>query len=728
MFKGDLAQFAPADLLLFLCHMNKEGVLTVRHGAEALNLAFQRNLLVEAHDEASDRLILAQLEHGGAIAPERLQHLRQAQEETGLPMSRVLTEMSSFQAPGVGEALRIGRRETVMRLLLLDSGEFQFSEIPVDPVPLLPPCDGQARHMAHTREAPEHRDSGRGIGDHKPRPVRPAPGRQVGAETGAVATVSAEQLVLLQAETADSAEALLAEVPLPRLVAARAVRSAIDRGWLELTTAAKAGPTAAGCPEPSFFSHYRAALRRLLQAGDQQQRMRELLQFAQMHCKVSALLVLQAGSLRRATVYYRDPGGRIAARDHREPPADLAGDPVFAHVRTSGLPFFGAVFASPLLDALEADAPAVDCAILPLGPLGAHELLLYAATAEPSPCGGPLACLELLSWQLRRPAGEVRPEPAPRPRPGSPAAAQTETSPAASGPAEAPAGASRSLDRMVAAIKDLPPMPQVIARVLSLLGNPDCKLSELSGALSQDPALVARLIKVSNSSLYSGGQACGSLNQAIVRLGTRTTRSVVVAASTRSLFPTDSSRIGLLGRRLWRHAVETGLAARRVAEFLRRCDPDEAFAGGVLHDIGKLIILLNLPDAACAIHGADRSAEPDGVAAEQQRLGFDHTEVGERLLQSWNLPESLAACARWHHRPEAAGVWSDLARVICCGDLLSHRLGAANGGGDHEPAAADSAAAQRLAAATESLGLDENASIDLLGLLALDLQQDDLLD
>ncbi len=712
MFKGDLAQFAPADLLLFLCHMGKIGVLTVRGGGEILSLAFQRNLLVEAHCEATDRIVLARLERSAEIAADNLQQLKRAQEETGLPLSRVLTEMSWLQAPGTNEALRLGRRETVLRLLLMESGEFQFSEIAVDAVPLLPPCDGPGLVMDLTREVDEYRESLRGLGPGL-HAVRTTAGARAAAGGATVATLTDEHLFLAATGDGATVAALLAAVPLPRLAAARAVRNAVDCGWIELT----ATPPATGQPaktvaDPGFFSHYRRALRRLLQTDDPQQRIRELLHFAQTHCKVSVLMVVQSGLLRRATVYYRDPAGRLAARDHREPRVDLGGDEVFQRVLSSGRPFLGEVFCSPLLDALEAEAPAAACAVLPLGPFGGHDLLLYASTAARSPAVGPLSCLELLSWQVRRPEGEI-PAAAAGPRIAGGVGAS---------PGDTPARGASDLGRMVAAIKDLPPMPQVIVRVLDLLGNPDCKLSELTAAIAHDPALVARLIKVSNSSLYGGGQTCGSLNQAIVRLGTRTTRSVVVAASTRTLFPNDGSQTGLLGRRLWRHAVESGLAARRVAEFLRRGDPDEAFAAGVLHDLGKLIILLNLPADAAALYAERSAAATDSVASEQSRLGFAHTEVGERLLQSWGMPAELAACARWHHEPDAATTARDLVQVVACGNLLSHRLG------DEATASADDPRAHRLAAITGSLGLDDSARADLLGLLALDLEQSDLFD
>lgn len=263
-------------------------------------------------------------------------------------------------------------------------------------------------------------------------------------------------------------------------------------------------------------------------------------------------------------------------------------------------------------------------------------------------------------------------------------------------------------------------MPNVVARILSLLADADCDMNRVTEALSHDPALVARLIKVSSSSLYGGYQATGSVNQAIVRLGTRTTRSVVVAASTRSLFPGDNTRQGLLGRALWEHSVRTGLAARRVAEFTRRAHSDEAFAAGVLHDIGKVIILLNEPEKYAEAHKRLEAGASDSVYVERELLGFDHCLVGDRLLENWGMPGDLRAAARWHHEPAGAEEQRALVEVVACGDLLSHSLGGASDAGGR--------LGDRLDEACEALGLDDNARSDLMELLWQDLEQSDLLD
>jgi HD-like signal output (HDOD) protein len=702
MFQGDIAQFAPADLLLFLCHMNKEGVLSVRQGEASLNLSFRRNLLVDGSCDATEELVLETLTQRRAAAPETLAYLRQAREETGLPLAHVADQVAWLSVSEADRAFAAGMRETVFRLLLWESGTFQFTEIPVDDNPRLAPVDGPALVMDLTREVDEYRELLRDLGSLD-RPVR--------AVVRPAEASAAEHYVLAHAGTSNSAQDLLGTAPFPRLTAAGAVATAIDRGWLEFAVAADDADVAAAEATSAYgvLSAYRLALRRLLQATDDEARYREVVSFAQTHCTQSILFGVREGCLKRATVYRRDDTGRLTASDYRDPAIALTSDMVFHQALVAGRPFVGAVFPSPVIDALGARMAAADCALLPLGTLEDLDLLLYAVTTQPSAPTGPLACLELLSWQIHTPRSER-----------SPAATAGPGSAAATDPTDRLDDHADAADALVANIRDLPPMPNVVARILELLASPDCELKSLTDAMSHDPALVARLIKVSNSSLYGGYRDTGSINQAIVRLGMRTTRSVVLAASTRALFPMDSTRRGLLGRALWEHAVHSGLAARCVAEFTRRADPDEAFAAGVLHDIGKVIILLNQPDAYAEVQRRLEQGAPDSVTVERAVLGFDHCRVGDLLLSNWSMPGNLRAAARWHHDAAEAGDLAGLVQVVACGELLSHRL--------HDDGSAGSRLEERLATTCAALALDASACSDLEELLRLDLDLSNLLD
>ena len=151
--------------------------------------------------------------------------------------------------------------------------------------------------------------------------------------------------------------------------------------------------------------------------------------------------------------------------------------------------------------------------------------------------------------------------------------------------------------------------------------------------------------------------------------------------------------------------MQSGLAARRVAEFTRRADPDEAFAAGVLHDIGKVIILLNRPEEYAEVQKRLEQGAPDCAAVERAVLGFDHTRVGDLLLTRWSMPDGLRAVARWHHDPDKAGDAAPLVQVVAGGQLLRRRLFDRSGTASGYEA--------RLASYCAALGLDETARAEL---------------
>ena len=263
-----------------------------------------------------------------------------------------------------------------------------------------------------------------------------------------------------------------------------------------------------------------------------------------------------------------------------------------------------------------------------------------------------------------------------------------------------------SLQDLATTYRELPAMPKAVADTLQQLSGPEWTIDEVEATISGDPALVARMISVSNSALYSGDHEFRTLNQALVRLGFRAIRSLVVVAAARALFPLDDTRVGLWGRELWSHASSCGWAARMVAETLRTRDPDDAFAAGVLHDIGKVVILLNRPDDHAHILELMRSEGMDSRSAETEVAGVDHARLAAWLTARWNLPVNVVAGVVCHHDPDAAAEHVHLARIVACGNALSH-LHLDSGVGDPEDVRS------RLYSDLERLGLAFDAAEEL---------------
>ncbi|MBI4911287.1 MAG: HDOD domain-containing protein [Acidobacteria bacterium] len=225
---------------------------------------------------------------------------------------------------------------------------------------------------------------------------------------------------------------------------------------------------------------------------------------------------------------------------------------------------------------------------------------------------------------------------------------------------------------------DLPPLPQVAAQVLRLVADPDSTTDDLQKVISTDQALTSQILKIANSAMFGMMREVRTVTQAIMTLGFSTIKSVVIAASAKNLYSRGS--VGLQERILWEHALVTALACRGYARSLRFPRGEEAFVGGLLHDIGKSVMGIKFPERYGALVRQAYNERLDSRTLELDTFGFDHCMVGEALLKSWNLAESLEAAVRWHHDPGHAPEGHQvLAAIVALGNQIPPQEAGAQG-------------------------------------------------
>lgn len=235
--------------------------------------------------------------------------------------------------------------------------------------------------------------------------------------------------------------------------------------------------------------------------------------------------------------------------------------------------------------------------------------------------------------------------------------------------------------RLVQRIVDLPTLPIVIPRVFHLLEDDRSSAQDLAEVIGSDQALASRILRLANSAFYGFRREITSINQAVVLLGFDTVKSIVLAATVFDTLAHGDAVSSFDRQQFWLHAVATAAGARLVARGLRLVDPEVAFVGGLLHDIGKVVLdrffyrgysqavrlALDLP---CPIREAE-------VAV----FGVDHAEVGHWLAERWGLPSAIIAPVAFHHRPDAAapGSWA-LSAIVHLADILARNAGIGSGG------------------------------------------------
>jgi len=212
------------------------------------------------------------------------------------------------------------------------------------------------------------------------------------------------------------------------------------------------------------------------------------------------------------------------------------------------------------------------------------------------------------------------------------------------------AQSNRTLDRIISSIGDLPASPAIVSSLMSLTADINANLNTICKTIMVDQSLVARVLRLSNSSFYGRAKEVYTLREAIILLGFKTLRSLVVASSTHTLYQGVSDR--RFRDALWEHTLAAALASRLIAQAINHPGVEEAFLAGLMHDIGKLVLMQKIPDQYQAVLIAAEQTGRTHVELEQEKLGFDHTEVGRLLLQKWAFPRLLVQAVADHHHPQ----------------------------------------------------------------------------
>lgn len=191
----------------------------------------------------------------------------------------------------------------------------------------------------------------------------------------------------------------------------------------------------------------------------------------------------------------------------------------------------------------------------------------------------------------------------------------------------------------------LPVFPAVAQRALALLASDNCSFGEIEKLVASDSILAARMIEAANSAAFAGVSPVTTIRSALVRIGTELGRRILISASLRQMFA--SRRL----RALWDHSIEVAAMAASIARDSQRCDPEEAFLAGLMHDIGQLMIL-RLPADVAARYVRLLDAGCPHLLAETALFGQTHAELASEALAEWKFAAPIITGVTHHHCPE----------------------------------------------------------------------------
>ncbi len=196
-------------------------------------------------------------------------------------------------------------------------------------------------------------------------------------------------------------------------------------------------------------------------------------------------------------------------------------------------------------------------------------------------------------------------------------------------------------------------LPEVFIKINEMVDDPSASAVDVGRVISQDPALTARLLKIANSPLYGFPARIDSISRAITIIGLRGIRDLVLATASVRMFSRLASDF-LDMDNFWHHSVYCGVIARQLAGRCNALHVEPFFIGGLLHDVGQLIILNKLPEMAREAHLRARDSGLPLAQMEREVMGFDHAQVGVELLRRWRLPANILDAVGFHHDPGKA--------------------------------------------------------------------------
>ena len=232
-----------------------------------------------------------------------------------------------------------------------------------------------------------------------------------------------------------------------------------------------------------------------------------------------------------------------------------------------------------------------------------------------------------------------------------------------------------TLDSLIGTGQELPSLPEIYIRVSEQLEDETCSVQQIGATVQNDPAIATRVLKMVNSAYYGLPNQVSSVAQSVSLLGRERLRHILIGSVLRGVFNDNDNghdNPAFSMQEFWQHSIKTAIIARELSTTVGEIEePESMFTAGLLHDVGKLLLIRKVPERMLAAEEMMSRKRMDILGAEFNQVGLTHTAVAEALMNHWGLPTLLIDCARNHHEVVHDGPNRNASHLIYLANQLS---------------------------------------------------------
>lgn len=228
----------------------------------------------------------------------------------------------------------------------------------------------------------------------------------------------------------------------------------------------------------------------------------------------------------------------------------------------------------------------------------------------------------------------------------------------------------RKILQRIDRIQSLPTLPNIALQVNAMLQDLNTSIQELQAAIEKDQAIVPKLLKLVNSSFFGLRSRISNLTHAIVLLGFNPIRNAIVSLSVIEAFSNQARLENFDIKQFWVHSVAAAVISKHLAHEIGYSSPEDAFTGGLVHDIGKIILCQYLRDMFAQAWKSALANHLSFHQAERKELPINHARLGAYLAARWNLPAALTETIQHHHNVRMRVRDQDLLFIVHTADYI----------------------------------------------------------